>query len=180
MTKPKFYLPLVQTALAALLMLLSWRKQPWSTGSTLECAISYGINAPVAFIGPLLAKIRLVAINRVPWFIASYLLYLTLVAILWYVVALEMSGTGGSTLMARLASRKAVRRTADLFLVAFGLAFVSIGSVGLGHWHEAQFKDLPIVIGVLTWGVVIAMFYGWDFWMSIRPPHHTPPHLAAQ
>lgn len=170
MRKLRFYLPLVQTAMAVLLMFLNWRKHPWTTGSTLECNISYCMNAPIAFIGPLLARIRVVAVNNAAWFTVSYLLYLALVALLWYAVALEMSGSGGSTIMSLLARRQTVRRIADAVLVVIGLFF---GFLMLGlavYMHRISYKELPIPVGFLLWGFVIAWFYGRDFWITLHDP----------
>jgi len=159
-------------------MFLSWRKQPWTTGTTLESQISYGLNAPVFFIGPVLARIRFVAVNRAPWFIANYLLYFVLVALLWYAVVLEASGAGGSTIMALLARRRVYRITADVLLVAFGLFLIFLGVMNSSQafMGQAWHKDIPLVVGFLLWGLLITWFYAHDLYFGTR---HQRPHLAS-
>jgi hypothetical protein len=172
MRKLRFYLPLAQTALAMFLMFLSWRKQPWTTGSTLECDISYGMNAPVAFISSFLAKIGFVAANRAAWFSVSYLLYFALVALLWYAASLEARGSGGSTIMATFIRRIVIRRIAGAVLVACGLFGASLGVGSVLSTHQSLYKELPIMVGVFLWGLLIAWFYGRDFWITFRT-HNT-------
>lgn len=157
----KFYLPTVQTTFAALLMFLSWRKKPWTTGGTLESRISYAINAPASFLSFPLA--RLVSdkwpLNNAAWFFFNYIFYFALVAALWYAVAIEIGGTAGSSLLSQLVPVKALRRISAAALIGFGLLLLFVSFMNLTFPQGGREFT---VIGVLLWGIAIAVFYTWD------------------
>jgi len=162
MTKAiRVYLPVAQTALAVLLMYFNWRRMPRSAGASLESQISFGINLPAVLLSSNLAKIW--SANYAPWFFFTYIVYFVLVAVLWYAVAIEASGTGGSTLMGWLVPRGVFRGIADLLLVLLGLALLYGGSTDLVFGH-LRGPELPIPIGLLLWGVSIASFYASDLY----------------
>lgn len=146
-------------------MSLSWLKQPWRLGTTFESGISLGMNAPAYFVAYQLAII--VWANRVAWFAVSYLLYFVLVGVLWYAVAVEASGTSGSTIMSFI-RRKVLRRISDALLIAFGLFLALLGFMNLvfAHGGETSPELIPMKVGYLLWGFAIAGFYARDFWIT--------------
>ncbi len=151
-------------------MFLSWQKRPWSTGATLECDISYGINAPISFVGPVLARIPAVATSRAGWFIVSFGFYFVLVFLLWHAVALKVGEPGKSSLLTLLIRHKAIRRVIDALLVVFGLFLTFLSAMNFSHafMNEAWHKEIPIVVGGLLWGLVIASFYAKNLYLETR------------
>jgi len=90
-------------------------------------------------------------------------IYLLLVWLLWYLVSIEIGGKGQSI----LTPKTRMRRMADLFLIIGGAA---VGLGGLSIRRESGFAAPYSTIEAVPyfiWGVVIAVFYGHDLWVSV-------------
>lgn len=163
----KFYLPLGQAALVVLLMLLNSMRDAWGAWSAIERQVSYGINAPAAFISFFLAKLQLdisPLVNEIQYLFFTYAFYFMLVVMLWYAVALEVSGgSNGSS----LTSLTRFRETADLMLVALGLFLIFLGVMNF-DLRSARRSEMPSSIGCLVWGVVVTSFYVRDLYICTK------------
>ena len=171
MTKLRFYLPTVQTALAVLLMFLNWRRAPLFTGLSLDSQISYAINCPAALISLTVARVW--TMSTAAWVVVIYPFYFALVALLWYAVAVEVRGTHGSLLMTKLVRQKGFRQTADAVLVGLGLLLMLLGFLNLVFSHRWQ-REIAMEIGASLWGLAIASYYARDFYICNRPQHRQP------
>ena len=161
----KFGLPAFQTAFAVLLMWLNWRTTPFRTGVSLESQISYGINMPAASLSLIVASHSTMSVAE--WLVIIHLFYFALVALLWYAVAIEISGRHrGSLLMAKLTRRRGFRITADVVLVGVGLLLLQGAFMNLVFPHGGD-QRIPMATGALLWGGALAWLYSRDFWFTV-------------
>ncbi len=176
-----FYLPVVQVALAGLLMSVDPMrhgpgKEPWLVP---ERQICYGMNAPAAFVGAMLTKCEvgispLFLFNYLEHLFFTYVLYLILVGATWYAVAFEISRTG--SIGSSITPLTRIRGIADLALVACGgvlmfvgmMAVMSVRHVGWGRWEAVFFG-----VSWLLWGLILVSFYGRHLYLCTLGTRHS-------
>jgi uncharacterized membrane protein len=171
----KLYLPATQVALAGLLLSLNLfrhsplGKEPWEAPERLLC---YGINAPASLLTSVLMKLGTVMMSaRADYLLdlfVMYVLYLILVAALWYFVAIEISST--RTKGSGLTPLTRIRRLADLALIGGGVLLASVAlmysHIDAGFAHNTR-NEMLFSFPCLLWGLGMAMFYGWDFYIAL-------------
>ena len=165
----RFVLPLSQITIAIALVASNFLRAntienpSWNKPDIQFC---YALNAPAAFVIDLLAK----ATNG--WIPAAYpidvliarTLYLLFVALLWYLVSLEMNGGGQSV----LASKTRARAIVDGLAIVFGVVLGVVGFLVRRQFgYISAYSDFLAVFYFL-WGAAFVVFYGHDLWARTR------------
>jgi hypothetical protein len=102
-------------------------------------------------------------------FFIDTVVFLGLVALLWYAVALEMEGNGRSVIL----PRDWMRIPADIAAVVLAPAVIVVLS-RIGPHIDS--RPLTIVVTGLYfgWVIVIGVFYGRDLYLYLRDPIRDP------
>jgi hypothetical protein len=121
------------------------------------------LNAPAALIRFGLTQLANGLPNRDPnhMFIETTI-YFVLVGLLWYAVAIEISGRGQSI----LARRSGMRKSADILGIFFGVILGTVTAISDFGGSAAYIKLAAITWFI--WAVVIVSFYGHDLRASLR------------
>jgi hypothetical protein len=125
-----------------------------------------GLNAPAAVIRMLLVKLCDYLFTRQAWLISvlETIVFCVLVALLWYLVAIEISSMIRDGRSA-LTSTSGMRAVADVLLITFGISLAVAGGL-VRH----QFGGRPDIYANLVaapyfvWALIIVAFYGYDLW----------------
>jgi hypothetical protein len=97
--------------------------------------------------------------------IAESSLFIALVGLLWYLVAVEVSGRGQSV----LTSKVRFRSLADVSAMLFGGGLLIMG-LNI-YWHEFGFPtaySAAVAIPYIMWALVVVLFYGHDLLVHSR------------
>lgn len=168
MTKSKlrFVLPVVQMVLAIGLTMhnfgrpSSFENPAWTKPDRQLCD---ALNAPAALVRYGLTLVANGLPNRDPnHMLIETTIYFALVGLLWYAVAIEISGRGQSVLTAR----SGMRKSADIFGIFFGVVLGAVTAIS-DFGGSAMYIKLA-VIAWFAWAAVIVGFYGHDLRTSLR------------
>jgi hypothetical protein len=98
-------------------------------------------------------------------FLFQTLIYFGLVWILWYCVALEVAGKGGSI----LTPRTGLRALTDMLAILFGEAIGAFGAL-LSNRIGSSVNAFLVGMTYIIWAITIIAFYSRDLWLHIRRP----------
>jgi len=160
-------LPVVQVIIA-MGLLASYLHRPEPRGDTipaggdtgLDIQYCWALNAPAAMIAQLQRQITNTFLGgRYPLtLIVNLTVFLSLVWLLWYAVAIEIGGKGLSVLTPRTGHR----RLADVVAIALGAYLVVCADrITLSVYHQTWVTPVHLV-----WILGIIGFYGHDLWAS--------------
>lgn len=146
----------------------SWRAPDWQ--------ICGGLNAPATLI-MIFVRNGVYKIFLNDAMLASVVegaVYLALIALLWYFVAVEIS-SGNHERLSTLAPKMVTRTVGDVLLICFGLA-IGVAGVLIGHeptgTHERMYWA-SISVFYFVWAFVLIVFYGRDLWIFISSSRPT-------
>jgi hypothetical protein len=171
----RIWLPLLQVLLAAALITSNLlRPDPVSDPSfrAPDRQFCDALNAPVVLIRGCLLRF---AEREFPYrygqlyegqagVIIENIVFLGLVALLWYLVGLEINGRKEGKLSV-IAAKIGMRTVSDLLLIIFG-ACLGIAAI-FGHAGFGTYYGL-FAVPYFIWAIVIIWFYGRDLWVYQR------------
>ena len=165
----RFLLPLIQTAIATVLITAnrlrpaSFQNPRWVAPERQFCD---GLNAPAALVRTVIERLvetRFVLDNRLE-FVSETIVYVVLIALLWYLVGIEVAGKGKSV----LTPKTGFKRAADGIAIFFGTAVALVGLLVVGQFGSPTVYSNLVAIPYYIWGIAIAVFYGHDLWVSFN------------
>ena len=163
----RILLPLIQTALAIVLTIsnhtrpFSVERPTWTAPDKQFCD---GVNAPAALLRFLVVR---VIDSLFPQYysvevVLETVIFLVLIGLLWYAVAIEFEGNGNSVLTPRMR----MRRTADAAMMLFGTLLGVVGLIVRGQFGAITIYSNIVAIPYYLWALAIIGFYGHDLWAS--------------
>jgi len=168
-------LPVVQVIIAMGLF-ASYLHRPEPRGDTLpaggdtglDIQYCWAVNSPAAMVAQLQRRFTNGWLrNQYPLdLIVDVTVFLSLVWLLWYAVAVEIGGKGLSVLTPRTGHR----RIADVVVIALGAYLVVYADrITLSVYHQTWVTPVHLV-----WIIAIVGFYGHDLWASFRAAGNEP------
>jgi hypothetical protein len=162
-------LPVVQVIIAMGLF-ASYLHRPEPRGDTLpaggdtglDIQYCWAVNAPAAIVAQIQRRLTNGFLrNQYPLdLIVDLTVFLSLVWLLWYAVAVEIGGKGLSILTRKTGHR----RVADVLAMAFGASLVPYADrITLSVYHQTWVTPVHLV-----WIFAIIGFYGHDLWASFH------------
>jgi hypothetical protein len=103
-------------------------------------------------------------------FVLETIVYFVLVAVLWYVVSVELGGRGQSV----LASRTGMRSAADILAIILGAALGLVGFLVRRQFGYVSTYSTLVAVPYFIWGAAIAVFYGHDPWECLGTVEEEP------
>jgi hypothetical protein len=169
-TRLRRTLPLVQAAIAIALLVSNRLRDPWETRPAFlapDLQFCCALNAPATVVWVLLCifKGELYFEHPFLWDIIELVAYVLLIGLLWYVVSIEISGSGQSV----LTPKTRIRSVADLLMIAFAGYVAAFGFSVRSHefGFVTTYSNL-VATPYFLWAVTIATFYGNDLWVRMR------------
>lgn len=170
--KLKISLPMIQILVAVVLLTSNYLRPvntphnpSWTAPDRQFCD---GLNAPAALVKNLLLVIvhRELPFPYSDWvgLLVETVVYLGLIGLLWYIVAVEVEG-GTRRPASGSNARTGVRPIADSLMIAFGITLAIATTIS--HRGAGTYYGLFGILH-LFWAVVIGAFYGHDLWIVFR------------
>ena len=162
---------LAQLAIAIVLITSNRLREQWGSrpaflapGLQFCCAL----NAPATLIWVLVLRLK------GNWYWAPQLMeeifekltFVVLIGLLWYLVSIEIGGSGQSV----LTSKTKIRSVADLLMMAFAGCVAALGFSIRSHEFGLSVSTYSTLVATpyFLWAIAIAAFYGHDLWVCAR------------
>ena len=167
----QWILPICQVPLAILLLVSNLRRPDSIHRPTFlfpDWQICHALNAPVAVVTEFFKR-SVSAMDLSAWllywcyFAIDTVVFVFFVAILWYVVGIEVDSCRKG-LWGAVTRKSHIRGLLDLVFVAFGVVVVHQGQLITKMGGFGTVYSYALVIPYVIWGCVIAVFYGRDLW----------------
>jgi hypothetical protein len=148
-------------------MTIGSTRRPAEAWRSPQHQICFGVNAPAAVLSAFLRQGDY-AISPQPthfeYLLFSYGLYFILIAMLWYVVTVEITkiASKGNS----LGPLTYVRAGIDLTLLACACLLIFMGMMNLTlDVGSARWQENPSSVGCLLWGIAITLFSARDLYL---------------
>jgi len=168
--KMRFTLPLVQVAIAIGVIAGNLLRNQWGSRPAFnapEIQFCYSLNAPATRIWDWLLRVK----GRWWWApqlmeaIVDRLPFVVFVGLLWYLVSIEMGGSGQSV----LTPKTKIRSAADVLMIAYAGWVAAFGiTIRSNQFGSVTTYSTLVATPYFLWALAIAAFYGHDLWVCLR------------
>lgn len=93
--------------------------------------------------------------------------YLVVIALLWYVVSLELE-PGAQRRSSKVTPSLGSRRVADFLIIFYGLALGIVGELVRHQFGGVSLYSNLVSVPYFLWMIVLVGFYGRDLWLDLN------------